>query len=62
VKISDDYHAKIRLWARHPAVAPLPPAPVLPKFAPQKFRTPQEMNEWKQSLLRQAAQNATRHG
>ena len=62
VKISDDYCAKARLWARQPAVVPLPPGPSLPKFAARKFRTHEEMNLWKQSLLRKVARTVTRHG
>ena len=61
MKITDDYQAKIRLWARHPKVVPLPPGPPIPKFPPQKFRTHEEMNRWKRALLKQiAAQAAAR--
>jgi len=62
VKISDDYRAKLRLWARQPVVVPLPPAPALPRFTAQKFRTHQEMNEWKRILLREVARTAACHG
>ena len=62
VKISDDYHAKVRLWSRQPRVVALPPGPSLPKFAPQKFRTHEEMNQWKQALLRQVARTVALHG
>ena len=62
MKISDDYHAKVRLWARQPTVVSLPPAPPLPKFTSRKFRTHEEMNRWKQILLREIAQTAARQG
>jgi hypothetical protein len=62
VKITDDYHAKVRLWSLQPTVVPLPSGPKLQKFAAQKFRTHQEMNQWKKSLLRQLAQTLVSHG
>jgi formylmethanofuran dehydrogenase subunit E-like metal-binding protein len=62
VKITDDYHAKVRLWAQKPTVVALPPGLLLPKFAARKFRTHEEMNQWKQSLPRELAQSAARHG
>jgi hypothetical protein len=62
VKISDDYHAKVRLWARQPAVVSLPTAPPLPKFTARKFHTHEEMNQWKRSLLREVARTVARHG
>lgn len=61
MKLTDDYQAKVRLWAAHPRVVPLPPPPPLPKFRPQKFRTHAEMNAWKESLLRELAR-AAEHG
>ena len=27
MKVSDDYHAKVQLWARHPPIVALPPEP-----------------------------------
>lgn len=62
VKITDDYQAKVRLWARQPVVATRPSGPPLPKFPAQKFRTHEEMNQWKQALLRELARSAARHG
>jgi hypothetical protein len=62
VKISDDYHAKVRLWARRPTVVALPPGPPLPKFDAQRFRTHEDMNRWKHALLRELARAAARHG
>jgi hypothetical protein len=62
VKISDDYKAKLRLWARHQVVVPLPPGPPLPKFKCQRFSSHAEMNRWKESLLREVARNAPAYG
>jgi hypothetical protein len=55
VKITDDYKAKIRLWAAQPRVVPAPPGPLLPKFPPQKFASHAEMNRWKAELFLQIA-------
>ena len=62
VKISDDYSAKLRLWAEHQVVVPLPVVPPLPRFPAQRFRTHLEMNRWKESLLRAVARGAAPHG
>ena len=52
MKISDDYRAKIRLWAMRPTVVALPTGPCLPHFAAKKFQTHLELNQWKKSQLR----------
>lgn len=62
VKISDDYRAKIRLWAERPAVAPSPAAPPLPRFGVQRFRNHDEMNRWKRALLREIARAVAARG
>jgi hypothetical protein len=62
MKISDDYLAKVRCWARNPQVIPLPPGPPLPKFPSQRFRNHQEMNRWKAALLRRMAREQAIHG
>jgi hypothetical protein len=62
VKISDDYRAKVRLWAMRPAVVALPPGPTLPGFTAQKFHTHAELNQWKKSRLRELAQTKVPHG
>jgi hypothetical protein len=62
VKISDDYRAKVRLWAMRPAVVALPPGPTLPGFTAQKFQTHVELNQWKKSRLRKLAQSMASHG
>lgn len=51
MKISDDYRAKVRLWAQQPTVVPLPKMPPLPPFKAQKFRTHEQMNQWERALL-----------
>ena len=55
VKETDDYKAKVRLWATKPTVVALPQGPPLPKFGPKKFATHAEMNQWKETLLLQIA-------
>jgi len=62
MKMSDDYKAKVRLWAERPTVVPLPPPPKLPGFPVQRFSSHAEMNRWKQALLRQVASTVPRHG
>lgn len=62
VKISDDYRAKVKLWAHRPVVVSLPPGPLLPRFTARKFRTHEEMNRWKQTFLREIALAVARHG
>ncbi len=58
MKISDDYRAKYRLWAENPRVVAAPAPPRLPRFKSRRFTSHAEMNQWKQSLLRQLAQSA----
>ena len=62
MKLTDDYKAKLRIWAAEQRVMPLPPAPALPKFRSKKFRTHAEMNEWKKELLRQIARESKPNG
>ncbi len=61
MKISDDYRAKIRLWAANPVVLPAPP-PKLPRFSSKRFSSHAEMNRWKRELLRQIAKETPLHG
>ena len=61
MKISDDYRAKIRLWAMRPTVVALPPGPPLPSFTSQRFHTHEELNQWKKAQLRKLAQAIVRH-
>lgn len=62
MKITDDYRAKIRLWAEHQRVVALPVGPPLPKFSAQRFRSHQEMNRWKHELLLELARRVAAHG
>jgi hypothetical protein len=62
MKVTDDYKAKMRLWAEHPRVVAPPPGPPLPRFKARKFRTHAEMNRWKAALLRQTVHEAARDG
>jgi hypothetical protein len=55
VKISDDYDAKIALWARESRVYPLPKMINLPAFKSRKFRSYEEFNAWKRQYLEEIA-------
>ena len=55
MKISDRYDAKLELWAREPRVCRLPRLANLPRFGSRKFDSYEELNAWKQSLLRELA-------
>jgi hypothetical protein len=61
MKATDDYQAKIRFWAADQKVIPLPDGPKVPKFAPQKFSSHEEMNRWKEALLLQMARDGHDH-
>ncbi len=50
MKITDDYHGKIEIWARESRVARMPRISNLPAFRCRRFNSYQELNEWKQSL------------
>jgi hypothetical protein len=58
MKITDDYKAKIRLWAASPQVVPDNPPKNIPKFGCKKFQSYAEMNAWKKSLLLEMAKSA----
>jgi hypothetical protein len=62
MKATDDYNAKLRLWAANPQVVHLPKVIPLPKFSPQKFSSHEEMNRWKANLLREIARQNATHG
>jgi hypothetical protein len=61
MKITDDYKAKIRLWAASPKVVPAPPPQKLPAFGSQRFESHAQMNAWKKTLLLKLAQMAPEH-
>ncbi len=61
MKRSDDYSAKLEMWAAEPRVYPLPQIVRLPRFKAMKFKSHAEMNAWKQQLLdRIASQGGVR--
>ena len=62
MKQTDDYGAKIRLWAADQKVWPAQSLCSFPKFSGQKFRSHEEMNRWKENYLRQIARDSDRHG
>jgi hypothetical protein len=63
MKVTDDYKAKIRLWAANPKVEPLPPCgTVIPRFGAKKFANHAEMNRWKQTLLLEVARSHGTNG
>jgi hypothetical protein len=62
MKLTDDYGAKIRLWAADQKVWPAQSIGSLPKFSGQKFRSHEEMNRWKEDYLRRIARDSDRHG
>ena len=55
MKHTDDYKAKLRLWAANPQVVPLLHATNLPRFASRKFSSHAETNAWKIRYLRKIA-------
>jgi hypothetical protein len=61
MKITDDYKAKIRLWAADCRVVPAPPVKLLPGFRSQKFNSHAEMNVWKKSLILKLAESTPGH-
>jgi hypothetical protein len=56
VKITDDYKAKIKLWAANPPVMPDHRPKNGPKFKAQKFSSYDEFNAWKDALWKEWAQ------
>ena len=62
MKLTDDYGAKIRLWAADQKVWPAQDSLLLPKFPPQKFQSHREMNQWKEEYLLRIARESDRHG
>lgn len=58
MKFTDDRAAKFRIWAREAKVVSLPAPVPLPPFGVQRFKTHDEMNAWKESLLRAIAREA----
>ena len=55
MKYTDQYAAKLEMWARESKVHPMPKLIGLPRFTPKKFSSYAEMNAWKKGLLEQIA-------
>lgn len=55
MKITDDYQAKIKIWASRPEVVRLPQAIGWPFFSAKKFDSYGQMNEWKRQYLLEIA-------
>jgi hypothetical protein len=55
MKNTDDYRAKIRLWAANPQVVPMPKMVGFPRFGSRKFNSYAQMNAWKRELIREVA-------
>ena len=51
MKYTDDYHAKIKIWALESKVIPLPDLPRLPRFSPQRFDSYEALMAWKRKLI-----------
>jgi hypothetical protein len=56
VKVTDDYEAKLTLWARQPVVCALPQVAGLPRFGVKRFNSYAELNAWKRDLLLKLAE------
>ena len=55
MKISNDYKAKLKIWADAKRVVALPKAVGIPKFGCKRFSSGDEMNAWKKKLLDEIA-------
>lgn len=55
MKYTDDYTAKLDIWAREQRVRPLPAFTGVPRFGARKFDSYAEFNAWKRELLLQIA-------
>jgi hypothetical protein len=61
MKFSDDYRAKLEIWARHPRVTPLPAAPLPAPFPAQKFSSHEEFYRWKKERILNLARKTPAH-
>jgi hypothetical protein len=61
MKISDDYDAKFKLWAKNPKPQPELPALAVPKFKSRRFSSYEEMNQWKRELMEQMFEEIARN-
>ena len=55
MKITNDYKAKLKIWASDDSVVALPKVIGLPKFSCKRFSSGAEMNAWKKELLAEIA-------
>ncbi|HEY5913999.1 MAG TPA: hypothetical protein VJA21_25705 [Verrucomicrobiae bacterium] len=62
MKITDDYRAKYRLWARQVRTIPAGPPVRIPGFKSARFASHAEMNAWKKSVLRLLAEASRGNG
>ena len=55
MKRTDDYRAKLELWAEEGRVVRMPRAVGFPAFGSRRFSSGAEMNAWKKELLAETA-------
>jgi hypothetical protein len=55
MKSTDNYDAKLEIWAKESKVYPLPTVTGIPRFGWKKFKSYEEFNAWKKGLLAQIA-------
>ena len=60
MKYTDDYLAKLKLWAKAGRAQAVPYILDLPHFGSKKFSSYEELNTWKQTLLKAAIQKGGR--
>jgi len=51
MKTTDNYKAKLDIWAREHRPSPLPKIANLPRFGSKKFNSYTELNAWKKQLF-----------
>jgi len=56
MKRTDDYRAKIEMWARQPHVEPLPYGVRIPGLTVKRFSSYAEFNQWKRQQILKLAQ------
>ena len=57
MKRTDDYKAKLKMWAAEGRVVACPKAVGLPRFGSRRFSSGAEMNAWKKEFLAEIARN-----
>jgi hypothetical protein len=55
MKYTDDYRAKVKVWAANPQVVPMPKMVGVPRIGSRKFNSYAEMNAWKRERIREIA-------